>query len=94
MAEVTIGRKGTISGDLEANKMVVSGLFDGKCSVNSLEICKTGRVLGEMRAMELVVAKGGHFRGQCIEREETAEAEAESVEAADNMEQDKAPSQA
>ncbi|GGA79252.1 hypothetical protein GCM10011369_21490 [Neiella marina] len=66
---VTIGRKGLLKGDLTAKKLVVSGSFDGCCNVDSLEITKTGKVMGEIRATELIIAKGGRFTGHCREKD-------------------------
>ncbi|WP_369410407.1 bactofilin family protein [Neiella litorisoli] len=66
---VTIGRKGMLKGQLMANKLVVSGVFDGRCNVDSLEITKTGKVMGEIRATELIIAKGGRFTGHCREKD-------------------------
>lgn len=72
---VSIGKKGSITGQVNASQFLISGFYDGVCEVELLEISRTGHVEGEIQAKELVVAKGGSFNGRCTDTSSDKQAE-------------------
>ncbi|MEA1915703.1 MAG: polymer-forming cytoskeletal protein [Campylobacterota bacterium] len=60
---ITIGVKGEIIGDIKANHLIVSGLFDGKIDCNEVQILANGKVIGEIRYNRLVIDPEGSFEG-------------------------------
>ncbi|MCM2680106.1 bactofilin family protein [Echinimonas agarilytica] len=65
LGTITIGKKGKASGEVKAGRMIVSGEFDGDCHSGSFEITKSGTAAGNVYAREMIIAKGGHFNGNC-----------------------------
>ncbi len=62
-ADVTIGKTGSIEGELSAVNVIVSGRFQGNISAQRMEIVSGGRVDGEVEIAELIIESGGHFNG-------------------------------
>lgn len=60
---VVIGKNGNLKGELQADKVVVNGFFDGDLEVNSLEILTGGVVRGNINVNELAIESGGRFNG-------------------------------
>lgn len=60
---VTIGKSGRIEGTLVAERLVVSGLFNGDLECNTVEILSGGRVEGNLLTANLVIEDGGIFEG-------------------------------
>lgn len=60
---VSIGVNGEFDGQIVAQKVVISGRFDGSIDAERLEIVSTGRVGGEVKVAELVIEPGGQFNG-------------------------------
>ena len=61
--DVAIGRSGRFKGDVQAKRVLVSGLLDGKVDADRLEIVASGQVSGEIKVRELVIESGGQFIG-------------------------------
>ena len=62
-AEVIIGAPGHIEGQIRAERVLISGSFDGSIDAERLEIVATGTVSGEVTVGQLVVESGAHFNG-------------------------------
>lgn len=69
---VTIGKSGRIEGTLVAERLVVSGLFNGDLECNTVEILSGGRVEGNLLTANLVIEDGGIFEGISRRRESGA----------------------
>lgn len=67
---VVIGRNGNLKGELEADKIVVNGYFEGDLEANSLEILAGGFVSGNICIKELSIENGGKFNGSSKIKEE------------------------
>jgi len=61
---VMIGKNGLISGEIYANKLVISGKFQGTTQSDTVEILPLGRFEGIITASELVIEKKGVFIGE------------------------------
>ena len=60
---VVIGKNGNLKGELQADKIVVNGHFEGQLEANSLEILTGGIVSGDIIIKELSIENGGKFNG-------------------------------
>lgn len=94
--DVSIGRTGTFEGNLNAQRLMVSGHMQGRVECDSLEIVSTGRVYGEIASSRFVIEPGGQFVGESLSREnvpataadrppEAAEAAAKEAPAAPSL---------
>lgn len=61
---VSIGQGGHAKGEIIADKLVVSGKFNGKADCKIIEIMPHGRVDGEIITNELVIEREGFFVGE------------------------------
>ncbi|MCX2682402.1 polymer-forming cytoskeletal protein [Campylobacter sp. MIT 21-1685] len=68
---VVIGRNGNVKGELQADKIVVNGYFEGELEANSLEILAGGYVSGNITIKELSIENGGKFNGSSKIKEDT-----------------------
>ena len=62
-SDVSIGKNGQFEGDIQAQRVVVCGHFNGTLDCQRLEIVAGGRVTGEIAVGELVIESGGQFSG-------------------------------
>lgn len=69
---VTIGLTGYILGEIQAEKIVVSGNIEGKVVCNTLEIMQNGSVKGEIGVGKLVIEPGGVFVGNSRKIDESS----------------------
>ncbi|MCW1359751.1 polymer-forming cytoskeletal protein [Campylobacter sp. US33a] len=60
---VVIGKSGALKGQLNADKVVVNGIFEGELEANSLEILAGGIVSGNVVVREISIENGGKFNG-------------------------------
>lgn len=60
---VSIGRSGRCTGKIHADKVMVSGTFDGEITCNTIDILQNGRVTGEICSNELIIEPKGQFIG-------------------------------
>ena len=60
---VSIGKTGSMKGEVKADKLLVNGNFEGKLEVNILEITKGGKVSGDILIQDLIIEQGGVFEG-------------------------------
>ncbi len=98
--EISIGEQGSIEGDIKANRVMVSGRFDGTVDAERLEIVAGGEVNGTVSVTQLVIESGARFNGTskikgqepprqlAHDKAEAAKA-AETVEAADSKDRRK-----
>ena len=66
--ELSIGTTGEVIGDVKANHLVVSGLFDGKIDCNVIQIMPTGRVIGDIAYHDLIIEEDGKCEGRGIRK--------------------------
>ena len=63
-ALVVIGEAGFVKAQIEADNVSIRGTLEGDCTAkNRVEITRTGKVLGNLRAPRIAVAEGAIFRG-------------------------------
>lgn len=62
---VSIGKGGIFSGDLQANKLIVSGVFEGNAQCNSIELLQGGKILGSIISQDLMVETGSILECEC-----------------------------
>jgi len=60
---VTIGTKGMVKGEIYADKLVVSGHFDGNVDCREVEILAGGKVVGDVISSILVIESKAFFEG-------------------------------
>lgn len=60
---VVIGKNGNLKGELQADKIVVNGCFEGQLEANSLEILAGGVVNGDISTQKISIENGGRFNG-------------------------------
>lgn len=65
---ISIGKTGEVIGDIKANNLVVSGLFDGKIDCNEIHILSEGKVIGNIKYNNLIIEENGKFEGQGIRK--------------------------
>ena len=68
---IYIGKSGEVIGDIKANNLVISGLFDGKIDCNEVHILSSGKVIGEIKYNDLHVDENGKFEGKGIRKNST-----------------------
>jgi len=62
--ELRVGEKGVVKATVEANTITINGEVVGNCQATSrIEIQSTGRLTGDIRAPNIVIAEGAQFRG-------------------------------
>jgi len=77
---ISIGETGEVIGDIKANNLIVSGLFDGKIDCNQVQILSTGKVIGEIKYNDLIVEPDGKFEGNGIRKGSTLTSNYHSIE--------------
>lgn len=78
--QITIGQTGEVIGDIKANHMVVSGLFDGKIDCNVIQILSTGRVIGDIAYHDLVIEENGKFEGRGVRKDSEVKSRYNEIE--------------
>lgn len=64
--KIVTGINSVVTGSIEADEVVIGGIIYG--SVNAKKILTlqaTGKVEGDIRALEILIEKGGFFKGAC-----------------------------
>ncbi|TQR33684.1 hypothetical protein DMB92_02010 [Campylobacter sp. MIT 99-7217] len=62
-SQVVIGKNGVLKGQLNADKVIVSGVFEGELETNVLEILEGGLVNGNIIIKQIAIESGGRFVG-------------------------------
>ena len=68
--DLSIGQSGYVTGLVKAQKVVLSGVFEGKMICEDIEILSSGKLIGELVCNNFVVETGGKFIGQSHEMTE------------------------
>ena len=68
--DLSIGQLGYVTGLVKAQKVVLSGIFEGKMICEDIEILASGKLIGELVCNHFVVETGGKFIGQSHEMTE------------------------
>lgn len=61
---VVIGKRGNIKGELKAEKLVVSGHFEGSADCSQVEVLAGGLFTGDVISEELTIEAKAKFQGQ------------------------------
>ena len=61
--DVIIGVSGSVIGQINAQKVYVSGVLKGSVNAKEVEILSHGQFYGDLLSGELVIEKGGRFQG-------------------------------
>jgi cytoskeletal protein CcmA (bactofilin family) len=64
--KIVTGINSVVTGSIEADEVIIGGMIYG--SVNAKKILtlqSTGKVEGDIRALEILIEKGGFFKGAC-----------------------------
>ncbi|WP_200763470.1 bactofilin family protein [Nitrosophilus alvini] len=63
-SSVVIGKKGKVTGEVYADKIIINGELKGMIDARSVEIMSEGRVFGEIVTDEIVIEPKGLFEGE------------------------------
>jgi len=61
---VTIGKSGKINGKINANRLIVNGLFEGEANCDGVEVLAGGKFLGKVVSKELMIEAKAEFEGE------------------------------
>lgn len=61
---VTIGKTGKISGEINAGRLIINGLFEGNANCDNVEVHEGGKFLGKVVSKELVIEAKAIFEGE------------------------------
>lgn len=61
---VTIGKLGKISGEINASRLIINGLFEGSANCDNVEVHEGGKFLGKVVSKELVIEAKAIFEGE------------------------------
>jgi cytoskeletal protein CcmA (bactofilin family) len=65
---VIIGTTGSINGELEANKLTVTGLFEGTADCENVEILAGGTLKGKVISNNLTIDQNCTFEGESVKK--------------------------
>lgn len=68
---MVVGSKGVIKGEVFAEKLVVSGEFEGNADCTDIEVLTGGKIIGEIISSNLVIESQGFFEGTSKVRVDT-----------------------
>ncbi len=68
---IVVGENGIVIGEVRASETVVFGRVEGIIESGSLEIKRSGIVLGDVFIESLIVEEGGIYNGKCTMNEVT-----------------------
>ncbi len=66
-AEIVIGPKGAIEGEVRAKHIVVNGELKGRIVCEQMDIMSAGCVRGELLSQHMTIENGGRFLGRSHE---------------------------
>ena len=61
---VSVGAGGSFKGELRADKLIVSGTFEGSAECESIELLKGGTILGKIISKDLMIESNSVFEGE------------------------------
>lgn len=86
---IVIGKRGHIKGELRAEKLVVSGKFEGSANCSKVEVLTDGMYTGDVLSNELIIESKAKFQGQSkLKNEKKDEAQIPIIEALPNEEEE------
>ena len=65
---VSIGKNGIVKADLKAERLIISGVFEGNADCETIEVLNSGNLIGNVIVKDLVIEAGGNFEGQSQRR--------------------------
>ncbi len=77
---IVVGENGVVMGEVRASETVVFGRVEGVIESGSLEIKRSGIVLGDVFIESLIVEGGGIYNGRCTMNEITESISIETSE--------------
>lgn len=77
---IIVGENGIVVGEIKAADTVVYGRVEGIIETHSLEIKRSGIVLGDIFIESLIVEEGGVYNGRCTMDEITEKISIETTE--------------
>lgn len=77
---IVVGENGVVMGEVRASETVVFGRVEGVIESGSLEIKRSGIVLGDVFIESLIVEDGGIYNGRCTMNEITESISIETSE--------------
>jgi len=69
-----VGRSGTVKGDLTADKLTITGLFEGTTDCENVEILAGGTLKGKVISSHLTIDQNCTFEGESIKKHATSPA--------------------
>ncbi|MFH0948245.1 MAG: polymer-forming cytoskeletal protein [Elusimicrobiota bacterium] len=77
---VVVGKTGKVSGDLNAESVVIGGEISGNVvASNNLELLSTAKVFGDIESQTLSIHEGAVFEGKCTMNKKEATINAKKI---------------
>ena len=70
--KLIVGEKASITGQVEADEVVIRGKVTGRVKAHSLQLAKTANVLGDIWYNTLVIEAGAFLESHCIGKAQPA----------------------
>lgn len=77
---IVVGENGVVLGEIRATETVIYGRVEGAIESGSLEIKRSGIVLGDVFIDSLIVEDGGIYNGRCTMNEVTEKISIETTQ--------------
>lgn len=61
---VIIGKQGKVSGEIQAGRLIINGLFEGNADCDNVEVLEGGKFLGKVISKELIIEAKAIFEGE------------------------------
>jgi cytoskeletal protein CcmA (bactofilin family) len=65
-AHLTIGRSGTVNGDITGKEIIIRGTVNGAIQAERVIIQEGAHVEGDIRHTKFAIEEGAYFKGSCI----------------------------
>lgn len=63
---VIISSSGQVKGDINADKVIINGLFEGRIIAKTIEVLTSGKAQGVIQTDNLCIERGGCFVGETL----------------------------
>ena len=63
---VIISSSGQVKGEINADKVIINGQFEGKITAKTIEVLSSGKAHGTMQTDNLCIERGGSFVGETL----------------------------
>ncbi|MGB2692080.1 MAG: polymer-forming cytoskeletal protein [Thermodesulfobacteriota bacterium] len=77
---IVVGENGVVLGEIRATETVIYGRVEGVIESSSLEIKRSGIVIGDVFIESLIVEDGGIYNGRCTMNEVTEKISIETTQ--------------